>query len=75
MKEAEHDLRPTAFYHPCGYSLIRRSDPTYIARCHYLFDSMDDFLAAFTTYAAFLQGDTAHYTDLQPMIQEIQLHL
>ena len=45
------------------------SDPTYIAMCHYLFESMDDFLAAFTPYAAFLQSDMAHYTDLQPIIQ------
>ncbi len=44
-------------------------DPTYIAMCHYLFDSMDDFLAAFTPYEAFLQSDMSHYTDLQPIIQ------
>ena len=45
------------------------SDPAYTAMCHYLFDTMDDFLAAFTPYSEFLQSDMARYTDLQPVIQ------
>lgn len=45
------------------------SPPAYIAMCHYLFDSMDDFLAAFTPYAPFLQGDRMNYTDVEPIIQ------
>ncbi len=43
--------------------------PTYIAMCHYLFESMEDFLAAFTPHAAALQSDMPHYTDTQPVIQ------
>jgi uncharacterized protein (TIGR02118 family) len=45
------------------------SDPTYIAMCHYLFDSLEDFLAAFNRHAELLQGDMATYTDIKPDIQ------
>ena len=45
------------------------SAPTYIAMCHYLFDSAEDFLAAFQQHADFLQRDIANYTDLQAIIQ------
>jgi hypothetical protein len=37
--------------------------------CHYLFDSAEDFLAAFQHHADVLQGDTPNYTDLQAVIQ------
>jgi uncharacterized protein (TIGR02118 family) len=45
------------------------SAPAYVAMCQYLFDSLEDFLAAFTLHAAFLQGDMLHYTDIEPAIQ------
>ena len=45
------------------------SEPTYVAMCHYLFDSLDDFLSAFTPYSEFLQGDIPQYTDVKPVIQ------
>lgn len=45
------------------------SPPTYAATCHFLFDSMDSFVAAFTPHAAQLQGDMPNYTDVQPVIQ------
>jgi len=45
------------------------SEPVYVAMCHYLFDSLEDFLAAFTPHAALLQADMANYTDTQPIIQ------
>lgn len=45
------------------------SKPAYAALCHYLFDSVEDFFAAFAPHAAFLQGDMPHYTDIQPIIQ------
>ncbi len=45
------------------------SDPPYVAMCHYLFDTVEDFLAAFTSHAALLQGDMPNYTDIPPMIQ------
>ena len=45
------------------------ADPTYIALCHYVFESIEDFLAAFTPYAAVLQNDMPNYTDIKPVIQ------
>jgi len=45
------------------------SEPTYIAMCHFLFSSMEDFLAAFIPNAPALQGDMPHYTDIEPIIQ------
>ena len=41
----------------------------YVAMCHYLFDSFEDFLAAFNPHAEFLQGDIVKYTDIEPIIQ------
>ena len=48
---------------------IPGSDPTYVAMCHYLFDSVEDFLAAFSPHAAVLQSDMPNYTDIKPIIQ------
>ena len=45
------------------------TDPTYVAMCHFLFNSMQDFLAAFVPHAATLQGDMPNYTDIKPVIQ------
>ncbi len=45
------------------------SAPAYIAMCHFLFDSIEDFLAAFTPHTAVLQGDMPNYTDVEPTIQ------
>jgi uncharacterized protein (TIGR02118 family) len=45
------------------------SEPVYVAMCQYLFDSFEDFLAAFNPHAAFLQGDMVNYTDSEPIIQ------
>ena len=45
------------------------SEPTYVAMCQYLFDSLEDFLAAFNPHAAFLQADMVNYTDIEPIIQ------
>ena len=45
------------------------SPPHFVAMCHYLFASADDFLAAFVPHAERLQGDMANYTDVMPLIQ------
>lgn len=45
------------------------SAPTYVAICHYLFDTADDFMAAFLPHAAELQGDMQNYTDIATVIQ------
>ena len=43
--------------------------PAYVAMCHYVFDSAEDFMAAFVPHAAVLQGDMPAYTDIEPVIQ------
>ncbi|MBU1426657.1 MAG: EthD family reductase [Gammaproteobacteria bacterium] len=45
------------------------SPPAHVAMCHYLFDTAEDFMAAFLPYAAELQGDMPNYTDIAPIIQ------
>ncbi|MFA5921329.1 MAG: EthD family reductase [Methylococcaceae bacterium] len=45
------------------------TDAAYIVMCHYLFNSAEDFMAAFTPHAAVLQGDMPNYTDIEPIIQ------
>ena len=45
------------------------SAPGYVAMCHYLFDSADDFMVAFLPHAAELQGDMPNYTDIESVIQ------
>ncbi|MEW5769452.1 MAG: EthD family reductase [Pseudomonadota bacterium] len=45
------------------------AEPTYIAMCHFLFSSVEDFLAAFMPNAEVLQGDMSNYTDIEPVIQ------
>jgi uncharacterized protein (TIGR02118 family) len=45
------------------------SAPAYAAICHYLFDTADDFMAAFLPHAAELQGDMPNYTDIATVIQ------
>ncbi|HSM97450.1 MAG TPA: EthD family reductase [Gallionella sp.] len=41
----------------------------FVAMCHYAYDSVEDFMAAFLPHAAELQGDIANYTDVEPVIQ------
>jgi uncharacterized protein (TIGR02118 family) len=45
------------------------TDAAYIAMCHFLFDSIESFMAAFTPHSEVLQGDMANYTDIEPIIQ------
>jgi uncharacterized protein (TIGR02118 family) len=45
------------------------SEPAFIAICNYLFDSVEDFLAAFNQHAELLQGDIPNYTDMAPVLQ------
>lgn len=45
------------------------SAPTYVAMCHYLFDTAEDFMAAFMPHATELQGDMPNYTDIETVIQ------
>jgi len=37
--------------------------------CHYYFDSLENFMAAFMPHAKELQGDIVNYTNIEPTIQ------
>ncbi len=52
---------------------IPGTEATYVALCHFLFDSMENFMAAFTPHAATLQGDMPNYTDIEPVVQFSQV--
>ena len=43
--------------------------PTYVAMCHFLFDSVELFLDAFWPHIAVLQGDMLNYTNIETVIQ------
>lgn len=45
------------------------SAATYIAMCHFLFDTLEDFMAVFTQHAEELRGDKPNYTDIENIIQ------
>lgn len=45
------------------------SGAAYIAMCHFLFSSVEEFMAAFMPNAEVLQGDMPNYTDIEPVIQ------
>ncbi|MDP1593894.1 MAG: EthD family reductase [Gallionella sp.] len=48
---------------------IPGTEAAYVAMCHYQFDSVENFMAAFMPHAAVLQGDMPNYTDIEPVIQ------
>ncbi|MFZ3084772.1 EthD family reductase [Rhodoferax ferrireducens] len=48
---------------------IPGTEATYVAMCHYHFDAVESFMAAFTPHAATLQNDMQNYTDIEPVIQ------
>ncbi|MDO9053072.1 MAG: EthD family reductase [Gallionella sp.] len=48
---------------------IPGAEAAYVAMCHYQFDSVENFMAAFMPHAAVLQGDMPNYTDIEPVIQ------
>lgn len=44
-------------------------ESSYVAMCHYYFDSLTDFMAAFGPHAGELEGDIIRYTNIEPTIQ------
>jgi uncharacterized protein (TIGR02118 family) len=52
---------------------------SFVAMCHYYFDSLENFLNAFTPNAEELQGDIKNYTNIEVVIQinevEIAKHI
>ena len=49
--------------------LISGAAAAHIAQCHFLFESKEDFMAAFTPNAAVLQADIPNYTNIEPVIE------
>ena len=52
-----------------GVSGLPGTKPAYIAMCHFLYDSIEAFEAAFMPHAETLMGDVANYTDIESVIQ------
>ena len=48
---------------------IPGTSAAYAAMCHFSFDSVENFMAAFLPHAEVLQGDIQNYTDVEPVIQ------
>ena len=45
------------------------AEAPYVALCHFLFESLESFLAAFMPHSSILQGDMPNYTDIEALIQ------
>lgn len=48
---------------------VPATDAAYVAMCQYQFESVADFIEAFTPHRDQLQGDMGAYTDIEPVIQ------
>ena len=44
-------------------------DAPYVAVCHFLFETLDDFIAAVTPQIEELRADMRNYADLEPILQ------
>ncbi|NQZ49077.1 MAG: EthD family reductase [Moritella sp.] len=60
-----------------GIDISHTIDSTYVAMCHYYFDTLENFMAAFIPNAEKLQDDVRNYTNIEPTIQinEVELAL
>lgn len=53
-----------------GIALEEANIPcSYVAMCHYYFDTVEHFIAAFMPFAQDLQADIQNYTNIHPIIQ------
>ncbi|MGV8072938.1 MAG: EthD family reductase [Syntrophobacteraceae bacterium] len=68
LLSAHEGFKGVSVEHGLG-GIVPGSDATYVVMCHFLFDSVDDFIDAFTPHAAALQGDLQNYSDVEPIIQ------
>ena len=44
-------------------------ESSYVAMCHYYFDTLENFMIAFNPYSEELQSDIENYTNITPDIQ------
>ncbi len=68
LLSAHPGFRGVSVEHGLG-GAVPGTNAAYIAMCHFLFDSVDNFMAAFAPHATVLQGDMPNYTDIEPVIQ------
>jgi len=68
LLSAHPGFRGVSVEHGLG-GAVPGTDAAFIAMCHFLFDSAENFMAAFMPHAAALQGDMPNYTDIEPVIQ------
>lgn len=68
LLSAHHGFRCVSVEHGLGGG-ITGTEAAYVAMSHYQFDTVENFMAAFTPHAAVLQGDMPNYTDIEPVIQ------
>lgn len=68
LLSAHSGFRGVSVEHGLGDG-IPGTEAAYVAMCHYKFDSVENFMAAFTPHAETLQGDMPNYTDIEPVIQ------
>ena len=52
-----------------GLTGLPGTKPTYIAICHFVYDSFEAFEAAYMPHSETLMGDIANYTDIETVIQ------
>ena len=54
----------------CGLAgAVPGANAPFVALCHFSFDSLGEFMAAFEPHTAELQGDIPNYTNIAPAIQ------
>lgn len=68
LLSAHPGFRGVSVEHGLG-GAVPGADAAFIAMCHFMFDSAENFMAAFMPHAAALQGDMPNYTDIEPVIQ------
>ena len=52
-----------------GISIGPGPEQAYVAVCHFLFETLDDFMAAVAQSSDALRADMKNYTDIEPTIQ------
>ena len=68
LLSAHHGYKGVSVERGIG-SVVPNTAVPFIAMCHYLFDSVESFVEAFSANASELQGDIPNYTDIVPVIQ------
>ncbi len=52
-----------------GLSGLPGTEPTYVAICHFVYDSFEAFESAFMPHSETLMKDITNYTDIETIIQ------